>query len=80
MNKENWIKHMEDEGIVRPTRGGDKLTWQETIKAHKNADCQDCKARAKTRKSNRYARERHEALSSLGLKRVVGNLGGVYYE
>jgi len=31
-------------------------------------------------KQNKARRERHEALTSLGLKRVRGALGGVYYE
>lgn len=29
---------------------------------------------------NRNRRERHEALTSMGLKRVKGNLSGMYYE
>lgn len=31
-------------------------------------------------RKNRARRERHAALTSLGLKRVKGALGGVYYE
>lgn len=80
MTKEKWIEHMESEGIVRPSKGGDVLTWKETQKAHKQAGCQDCKDRMKTIRANNYAKDRHESMTSLGLVRVKGNLGGTYYE
>lgn len=37
-------------------------------------------AAVKAEKRNRARRERHEILTSMGLKRVKGALGGVYYE
>ena len=36
--------------------------------------------RARKDRRNRVRRERREALTSLGLKRVKGAMGGVYYE
>lgn len=80
MKKETWILHLEDEGIVRPSKGGDKLTWQETIKAHLQNKCAECLDRKRTRKANEYQKSRHEAMTDLGLVRVKGALGGVYYE
>jgi len=41
--------------------------------------CEEDKAAAKTRK-NAARRARHAILTDLGLCRVRGNLGGVYYE
>ena len=35
---------------------------------------------AARQRRNRNARERHQAMKNLGLKRVRGALGGVYYE
>lgn len=35
---------------------------------------------AARQRRNRNRRERHQAMTDLGLKRVRGNLGGVYYE
>ena len=36
--------------------------------------------RAKKDRKNKARRERHQAMLDLGLKRVRGSLGGVYYE
>lgn len=35
---------------------------------------------AKRERRNRARRDRHAVLTSLGLKRVRGSLGGIYYE
>jgi hypothetical protein len=71
MTKKEWLRHAESIGI--------KFMEADTRKAHINS-CDICKARAKTQRKNRLARERHEAYTSAGLKRVRGALGGVYYE
>lgn len=47
--------------------------------------CESCdeaktKTKAKRARANAARRARHEALTSLGLTRVKGALGGVYYE
>lgn len=44
------------------------------------ASLDEAKAMAKRLRVNRARRERHKALTDLGLKRVRGALGGVYYE
>ena len=38
------------------------------------------RAEAQRQRHNRNHRERHQAMTDLGLKRVRGSLGGVYYE
>jgi hypothetical protein len=69
-----------------------KLQWQEHIKAVLPYDvtrseilehaktCPECAKRRATQKRNAYARDRHAAYTSAGLKRVRGALGGIYYE
>jgi len=46
------------------------------------AACENAETNSKEKRSrrNRQRRERHEILISLGLRRVRGALGGVYYE
>lgn len=82
MSKEAWIQHMEAShgGTVRPSRGGSVEGWKQLRDLHLATGCPDCAARIKTLRANRHSRERHEALTSIGLKRVKGNLGGTYYE
>jgi hypothetical protein len=40
----------------------------------------DCEERVKREKRNAAARARRQVYADLGLKRVRGNLGGIYYE
>lgn len=40
----------------------------------------DCEERAKREKRNASARARRQVYADLGLKRVRGSLGGIYYE
>jgi hypothetical protein len=81
MKKETWIKHIEDtEGLIRPTNGGSKELWHSATARHLADNCPICNARRKQRKRNMDARLRHAAMTDLGLKRVRGNLGGIYYE
>lgn len=66
MNKETWIKHMEEtNGIIRPSQGGNKDTWKEYIVEHKAFNCELCADRARTRKTNRINRERNEVLKDI---------------
>jgi len=51
MNVETWKRHIEEEGIICPSRGGDRRTWKETIKAHRQNKCVQCKSRRHTRMS-----------------------------
>jgi len=80
MEKETWVLHIEGSGLVRPSLGGDKKAWKDRVVEHLESLCKDCLERRKTRAKNVYARARHEALTSVGLQRVRGSLGGVYYE
>ncbi len=66
------MKFCEKCGIEIWTKDGDNL-------------CSDCEnhdtiSKAKRAYRNRARRERHATLVSLGLVRVRGALGGVYYE
>ena len=71
MTKEQWQSH-----IVQVFPNG--KTHDELIVHAKT--CLDCAARRKTRAKNKYARDKHECMTSLGLVRVKGNMGGTYYE
>jgi hypothetical protein len=80
MTKENWKLHIEKEGnIIRPSHGGSKLAWSNFLHSHCQG-CLDCMARKKTQLANFNAKAKHEALTSIGLVRVKGALGGTYYE
>jgi len=79
MNKETWKKHIEQEGIVRPSNGGDRLTWQETLKAHKDSNCKECKARQTTRRASNRRNEINEAYESVGMVKVNVN-GKIFWE
>ena len=60
-----------------------KQEWQlhsMTVGEHDRKTCPQCQARLKTKRANRAARERHQAYLDVGLVRVRGALGGVYYE
>ena len=60
-----------------------KQEWQEhyaTAGQHDTRDCPQCAARRKTKEHNRSARVRRSVYADLGMVRVRGNLGGVYYE
>lgn len=81
MTKQDWIKHIESKhGIIRPTLGGNVQQWQSIAKQCLDNGCVECKARARTKKATRNARETRQAYKDLGYKRVVGADGGVYYE
>ena len=82
MTKREWIEHIDlvlPVGIVRPSKGGDKKAYHAWLNEHRTT-CSQCKARHRTWAQNKWASAKHDALTSLGLKRVVGALGGVYYE
>ena len=60
MSRVEWVKHIEQE-----VGSFARLTVLEHAKT-----CRKCAARRRTRRANRNARERHEAMTSLGLKRT----------
>jgi len=83
MTLQKWQAHIDGilpDGIKRPSIGGNKETWKAWYNQHINIGCQDCKDRMKTRKAGRAAKMKHQALVDLGLIRVRGALGGIYYE
>ena len=47
---------------------------------HDYKTCPDCQARLKTMRANERARAIRSVYSDLGMVRVKGNLGGIYYE
>lgn len=61
-----------------------KVTMRQTEdvrESYAGGRCDACKTgEAKWLARNAARRERHAVLTSLGLKRVKGNLGGTYYE
>ena len=63
-----------------------KKRWQEHWQAVKADDghdyktCPDCQARLRTKRANERARAIRSTYSDLGMVRVKGSLGGVYYE
>ena len=80
MDKETWKSHIESEGVIRPSHGGDLNAWKDKVVEHLERQCGDCNDRRRTRSIARNARMRHDALTSCGLVRVKGALGGIYYE
>ena len=94
MDKEGWIKHIEEiSGETRPSKGGDIKKWYTARRLHTSTDpdCPTCLERSKTRKSlrNRHSslkayynnmRSREELYKSVGLKKVKGSAGGTYWE
>jgi hypothetical protein len=70
MTREAWLKHRTE--VLSKAYGESKLTPEEAsvfMREHAK-DCRDCKARARTHKANRNARERDGAMRSLGLTKT----------
>jgi hypothetical protein len=85
MTKETWIRHMEQiTGFKRPSdeHGCMADTWKEAQQCHFriDPDCQVCKERRKTQRAVRAEKNKRMLYGDLGLIRVKGALGGVYYE
>jgi hypothetical protein len=82
MKKQDWLDHIDrllPDGLKRPSQGGDKKTYHKWLSKHKPT-CNVCAARMITFRANDRAKAIRNVYASLGLKRVVGALGGVYYE
>jgi len=82
MTKREWTEHIDliiPTRILRPSQGGNKVIYHKWLTKHRKT-CSQCKARQRTWTQNKWASAKHDTLTSLGLKRVVGALGGVYYE
>jgi hypothetical protein len=65
MTKQEWKRH-----------------WAE-VKLEPGHDfkvCRECQSRLKTKRANDRAKAIRHAYSDLGMVRVKGNLGGIYYE
>jgi hypothetical protein len=83
MTKKQWQEHIDGilpAGIIRPSLGGDKEQYRAWYNEHLKTECPECNARRKTRRANENARMKRNVYALLGMKRVVGMLGGVYYE
>jgi len=63
-----------------------KIEWKrhwDDVKGNGDHDyrtCPQCQARLKTKRANERAGAIRAAYSDLGMIRVKGNLGGIYYE
>jgi len=64
MTREKWLKH-----------------WAEVKDSgHDSRNCPECKARMRTKRANLRAKTIRAVYADLGMIRVKGNLGGIYYE
>ncbi len=86
MKKQEWLDHIDSclpPDISRPStlkEDKDNLErYQTWIKIHRQT-CSQCAVRRRTYNQVENARMKRDVYASLGLKRVVGALGGVYYE
>lgn len=83
MKKQEWLDHIDSclpPDISRPSvNKGDLEQYRTWMKAHAPT-CPQCAARRRTVDHVENARMKRDVYASLGLKRVVGALGGVYYE
>jgi len=82
MTKREWTEHIDavlPAGIIRPSRGGDKVAYHKWLTEHR-ATCLQCRARHRAWAQNEWASAKRDVYTCLGLKRVTGILGGVYYE
>ena len=81
MTKENWVRHIEEtSGVVRPSISQAPEVWRAAVRLHREQGCKICRERAVTRNRQLRQRERDDALRSLGLVKVRGAQGGVYWE
>jgi hypothetical protein len=86
MTKQEWQEHIDGclpANIKRPsTLKDDKDNlerYRAWMKIHQPT-CSQCAARKRTYNQVKNARMKRDVYKTLGLKRVVGALGGVYYE
>jgi hypothetical protein len=85
MTKEQWIRHAEEKtGLLRPSHENGAMAedWKREVRIHQsiNPKFPECAARRKTQRGNKQSRELRATYRDLGLRRVTGNLGGIYYE
>ena len=64
MKREDWLEHMQGKDI----------------NTHDRTKCTICRARARTFRATEAAKAKRQVYADMGMKRVRGNLGGVYYE
>jgi len=85
MTQEQWIEHIETvSGLTRPEgeNGCQPADWHSAYDLHKYTDpgCTICKERRATKRAVKAAKNKRMMYSDLGLIRVKGALGGIYYE
>lgn len=76
MDQKEWDKHM---GWTMRTLTSERRS---IYLAHRTAhpDCPECKARQRTRIATARQKAVREVYRDMGLVRVRGTLGGIYYE
>jgi DNA-directed RNA polymerase subunit RPC12/RpoP len=57
-----------------------EVPFKETTLVDKKIHCKPCGKLARRKRAKRQIQARNEAMSSLGLEKVRGALGGVYWE
>jgi hypothetical protein len=79
MKKEDWIKHIEAEGITAPSKGGDMAKWREVVNRHHANGCSHCVARSLARKAEMKKKGKFKKdaqfYKDLGMSR---NIDGTY--
>ena len=81
MTRTQWVEHIEEtESIVRPGKGGSLEAWRAAVILHVVRHCPDCAKRACQVRANKRAKAVRQCYADLGMTRVRGALGGVYYE
>lgn len=81
MTKEEYKRHVETcHNVIRPSHGGSMDAWKQAVRDCIAAKHPEAASRQKTLKHNRNARIHHAVLTSMGLTRVKGAMGGTYYE
>lgn len=66
--------------LIRQSGDQHEVYGSRTGKAYKTGSLEECKRYIQYKKSARTRRDKDDALRSLGLVKVRGALGGVYWE
>ena len=88
MTKKTWIEHIaETHHIPVPSKDTfmqeylkDLKVWRKAARDCKASGCAKCAERNQTRRANAQRAVNTDAMHSIGMTRVRGNLGGTYWE
>ena len=82
MTKQAWRQHMKDETGIEWERATneERHIFRAVHHDHLETGCPECASRERTRRATANRRARSQAMRDLGLVRVHGALGGIYWE